>query len=112
MQDRQDPDQAPHVLRIGRQLQQRFGRRLHHQTIQRLLVAARKVPEFLGEREDHMVIRHRQQFPLALLEPGLGVAGMTLGATAVATGVIRIVLPPAFVALVQMTARRSSRARR
>src|SRR4030043_21448 len=78
-----------------------MGRRLHEERIE---LEARKVSELLGEREDHMVIRHRQQFRLPLLQPGLGVAGMALGATAVTTGVIGVMLTTAFVAFVQMAA--------
>jgi hypothetical protein len=61
-------------MRVGRQLQERVRRRLHEESIGLLLVEARKVSDLLGEREDHMVVRHRQQLRLSLLQPGLGVA--------------------------------------
>ena len=51
----------------------------------------------MRQREDHMIIRYRQEFLLPPLEPCLGVALVAFRATAVTTGVIRILLPAAVI---------------
>ena len=56
----------------------------------------------MRQRKDHMIIRYRQEFLLSRLEPCLDVALMAFRATAVTTGVIRILLPTAVIALEYM----------
>ena len=41
-----------------------------------------------GQSEHHMVIRDRQQFGLACIQPTLGRRGLAFGTMAVATGVV------------------------
>ena len=56
----------------------------------------------MRQRKDHMIIRYRQEFSLPLLEPRLGVALVAFWATAIATGVIRILSQTTAIALKYM----------
>jgi hypothetical protein len=102
MQNSHNPHQAADIPGIGGKLGDRVGRGFNEQAIDFFLMQARKLPQLLRQREDHMIIRYRQEFLLPPLEPGLGVGFMAFGATAVTTGMIGIMLPTALVAFKYM----------
>jgi len=93
MQNRHHANPAADVTGIGRQLDDRISGRFDEQTVEVLLMQARKSPEFMRQRKDHMIIRYRQEFLLPPLEPCLDVALVAFRTTAVTTGVIRILQP-------------------
>jgi hypothetical protein len=72
------------------------------QAIDFFLMPARKCPQLMRQRKDHMIIRYRQEFLLSRLEPCLDVALMAFRATAVTTGVIRILLSATVIAFEYM----------
>ncbi len=54
------------------------------------LMQARKPPELMRQRNDHMIIRYRQEFLLSALEPCFSIILVAFRTTAVTAGVIRI----------------------
>jgi len=88
VQHPEDPDQPTGIMRSGRERDERLGRGAQQDVLQVLLLPPDDLPQLLGHREDHVNVGHRQEFPLALCQPGCGVAAMTRGATAVAAGVV------------------------
>ena len=63
------------VLRIGGDGQQRLGGDVEQQAVDHGLVLVRDVGDRRRQREDHVVVLHRQQIGLARLEPALRGAG-------------------------------------
>ena len=90
VQPTEDPDQPTDLRRIGRERDERLGRGAKPDVIQVLLMSPDDLPQLLGHGEDHVKVGRRQEFPLALCQPGFGVEVMTLGATAVAAGVVDV----------------------
>ena len=76
------------------------------QTVDFLLMQARKCPQLMRQRKDHMIIRYRQEFLLPRLEPCVGVAFVALRTTAITAGVIRILQPTTVVAFEYMASHR------
>ena len=95
MQNRHHAHSTTYVTGIGSQLDDRISGSFDEQAVEVLLMQARKSPEFMRQRKDHMIIRYRQEFLLPSLEPCLDVALVTFRATAVTTGVIGILQPTA-----------------
>jgi len=85
------------VTGIRSQLDDRISGGFDEQTVEVLLMQARKSPELMRQRQDQMIIRYRQEFLLPPLEPCLDVALVAFRATAVTTGVIRILQPAAVI---------------
>ena len=71
-----------------RWLQQRLGGHVEQQAVERGLVLVRDVGDRRRQREDHVVVLHRQQIGLARIEPALGRAALALRAVPVAAGVV------------------------
>jgi hypothetical protein len=88
MQYGQDADPAADIARIGGQVHQRLGRRLHQDAVESFLVTAHQSSQLFGQGEDGVGVGHRQQFTLALLQPPSGIGGVAFGATAMAAGMI------------------------
>jgi hypothetical protein len=88
MQNRHHANATADVMGIGCQLDDRTGGAFDEQAIDFLLMQARKCPQLMRQRKDHMIIRYRQEFLFSRLEPCLGVALVALRTTAVTTGVI------------------------
>ena len=91
VQHPEDPDQPPAIMRIGRERDERWGRGAQPDVIQGLVMPPDDRPPRLGHGADPVQVGHRQEFPLALCQPGVGVEVMTRGAPAVAAGVVDIV---------------------
>jgi hypothetical protein len=102
MQKSHYANSTTNVTGIGSQLKDRMGCAFHEQAIDVLLMPAHKGPKLMRQRKYHMIIRYRQEFLLPPLEPCLDVAFMTFRATAVTTGVVRILLSTAVIALEYM----------
>ena len=94
------------VMGIGCQLDDGMCRCFDQQAIDFLLMQARKCPQLMRQRKDHMIIRYRQEFRLPRLEPCLGVALVAFRATAITTGVIRILQPTTVIAFEYMASHR------
>ena len=90
---------AADVTGIGSQLDDRMAGGFDEQAIDFFLMQARKSPKLMRQRKDHVIIRYRQEFLMPPLEPCPNVALVAFRATAVATGVIRILLPAAAITL-------------
>jgi len=110
MQNRHHTHQTTDVMGIGSQLEDRISGAFNEQAIDFLLMPARKCPQLMRQRKDHMIIQYRQEFLLSRLEPCLGVALVAFWTTAVTTGVIRILPPAAVIAFKYMAAHGGSTA--
>ena len=102
MQNRHHANSTADVTGIGSQLDDRISGGFDEQTVEVLLMQARKSPELMRQRKDHMIIRYRQEFLLPPLEPCLDVALVAFRATAVTTGVIGILQPTAVITFKNM----------
>jgi len=102
MQNRHHTHSTADVTGIGRQLDDRISGGFDEEAIDVLLMQARKSPELMRQRKDHMIIRYRQEFLLPPLEPCLSVALVAFRTTAVTTGVIRILQPAAVITFKNM----------
>jgi hypothetical protein len=67
---------------------------------------ARKCPQLMRQRKDHMIIRYRQEFLFSRPEPCLGFVLVAFGTTAVTTGVIRILQPTTVITFEYMASQR------
>ena len=106
MQNRHHAHSTTDVMGIGRQLDDRIGGGFDEQTVDILLMQARKSPELMRQRKDHMIIRYRQEFFFPRLEPCFGLVLVALRTTAVTTGVIRILQPATVIAFEYMASQR------
>ncbi len=97
MQNRHHTHLTTDVTGIGSQLDDRMGCGFDELTVEVLLMQARKSPELMRQRKDHMIIWYRQEFLLPPLEPCLSVALVAFRTTAVTAGVIRILQPAAVI---------------
>ena len=91
VQDTQDPDQAPHVMWVRGERDERWRRGSEQDVVQVFLVGAYKRPQLLGQGQDDMNVGNRQEILTPFCQPGFGVEVMTRGATAVAAGVVDVV---------------------
>jgi hypothetical protein len=82
------PDARPEVLWAGGDRGQRFGRRLEQDVVDDGLLLVGDVADRRRQREDHVIVRHRQQLGLALGEPLLRCRPLALRAVPVAAGVV------------------------
>ena len=97
MQNRHHTHFTADVTGIGRQLDDRISGGFYEKAVEVFLIQAHKSTELMRQREDHMIIRYRQEFLLPLLEPCLSVALVAFRTIAVTTGVIRILQPAAVI---------------
>jgi hypothetical protein len=104
VQDTQDPDQAPYIMGVRGERDERLCRGSEQDVVQVSLVGARKRPQLLGQGQDDMKVGGRQEFLPPLCQPSFGVQAMTLGATAVAAGVVDVVFLTPVIARPQVPA--------
>ena len=83
-----EADAGAKVLRVGGDGDERLGRGLEQEVVDDRLVLVGDVGDRRRQREDDVIVRHRQQLGLALGEPFLGRRALALGAVAVAAGVV------------------------
>jgi hypothetical protein len=98
VQHQRGADARAQVLGVGCDPEQRLGGDVEQQPVQRGLVLVRDVGDRRRQREDHVVVLHRQQIGLARIQPPLGRAALALRAVPVAARVVRDLLDPAAVA--------------
>jgi hypothetical protein len=91
---------------IGCEFDDRAGCGFDQQAIDLFLMQARKCPQLMRQRKDHMIIRYRQEFLFPGPEPCFGFVLVALRTTAVATGVIRILQSAAVIAFEYMAPQR------
>tara|TARA_R110002012_G_scaffold276445_1_gene463376 strand:+ start:1722 stop:1979 length:258 start_codon:yes stop_codon:yes gene_type:complete len=84
MQHRCHADLSAKVLWIGSDSQERLGRCLEQQAIDRLLVLIADVDDLSWQREDHMEVLDRQQVVDARLYSVLRRSALTLRAVTIA----------------------------
>jgi hypothetical protein len=94
VQHQRGADARAQVLGIGRDPLQRLGGDVEQQAVQRRLVLVRDVGDRRRQREDHVVILHRQQIGLARIQPALGCAALALRAVPVAARVVGDLIGP------------------
>ena len=104
VEDGQEADLRPEVLRVGGDLPQGLGDGAEEQAVDRPRVLQRDRSQRRREREDHVEVVDGQQFGSPVLHPFRGGAGLTLGAVAIAARVIRDPPMPAPVACLDMPA--------
>jgi hypothetical protein len=88
VQDTEDPDEPPDVLRVGGAREARVGGGAEHEVVQVLLLAADALPQCWGQGQDPVNRGDREQFPAPVCQPGFGVEAMPCGAATVAAGVV------------------------
>lgn len=76
------------MVGIGSDGQQRLGRRLEQQTIDRRLVLVSNIDDLRRQGEDHVEVFDGQQVPHPRLYPALRRSALTLWTMPLATGVI------------------------
>ncbi len=102
MQDCHHAHLTTDVMGISGQLDDRISGGFDEQIVEVFLIQAHKPTELMRQREDHMIIRYRQEFLLSPLEPCLGVALVAFRTTAVTAGVIRIPQSAAVITFIYM----------
>lgn len=99
----QDANVTADITHIGTQGLQRFGGGLEQGGVKRLLLPADNPPQFFRQGENNMVIGNRQQLCLTFVQPTLPVSGVAGRTTAIAAGMVGIVLMPAVITLRQVS---------
>jgi hypothetical protein len=102
VEDAQDANQAAHIVRIHGECAERLGRSAPQPVVQVLWVAADKVVECLGQRQDHRQGGHGEACLPPLCQPPLGVLVVARGTTPMAAGMIGIMRLPAVITRPQM----------
>ena len=87
-------------------VQQDLGGDVEQQPVDHGLVLVGDVGDRRRQREDHVVVLHRQQVGLACLEPALGGAGLALRAVPVAARVVGDLVGAAALAAQDVSAQR------
>ena len=104
VEHRQDAERAADVVRVGGERLQTLGGGRHERGEADALVRADDLAEGGGEREDDMEVGDGEQLGLAGHEPVGGRGAVALGATAVAAGVVDVVLVATGVTAVDLAA--------
>lgn len=102
-----DSDQArsgAEELRIGSELEQRRGSRLHEDRVDRVRMSESDRAELRRQREGQQVVGHRQQAVSLCGQPSAGVFSLALGTVPVTTGVEAVSLGVAVVTNLDVTA--------
>jgi hypothetical protein len=84
VQDHGDADLGAKMFGIGGDAQQRLRRRLEQGVIDDRLVGVGDVGDLRRQREDDVIIRHRQQLGPPRLQPVVRCCGLTFGAMPIA----------------------------
>ena len=95
VQHQRRADAGPQVLGIGSDGEQGFGGNVEQQTVDHGLVLIGDGGDRRRQREDYVVVLHRQQIGLSRLEPALCRTGLALRAMAIAAGVVGDLVGPA-----------------
>ena len=106
VEDGQEADLGPEVLGVGGDLLQGLGGGPEQQAVDHARVLQGDRAERRGQGEDEVEVLDGQEFRLAGLHPVGGGGGLTLGAVAVAAGVVGDLPVPAPVALLDVPAQR------
>ena len=88
VQDGRDGDLRTQMLRVGRDRDRGFGRRLEQQIVDHALVLVGDIGDRGRQRVDDMKVRHREQLGLALGEPLTCRRALALGAVPVAATIV------------------------
>ena len=83
-----EPDLGTEMTGIGGDGTKGRGSTAKQDVVNDALVLQGNCGDWLGDGEDDMEVRHRQQVGLARFQPGSACQGLTLGAVAVAAGVV------------------------
>ena len=86
VQHQRRADACTQVLAVRGDPQQSLSGHVEQQRVDHRLVLVRNVGDLRRQREDHVVVVHRQQIGLARFEPPLGRTALTLRAMPVAAG--------------------------
>ncbi len=100
----EEADLRSQMLRIARDAEQRFGSGAEENAVEHRGVIKRDAGNLFGNGEDHVEVFHWQQFGLAAFQPFCPFRVLTLGAMAVAAGVIRDAREVALAAAFDMAA--------
>ena len=106
VQHQRGADARAQLLRIGGDGLQHLSGHVEQQAVDVGLVLIRQVSDGRGQREDHMVILHRQQIGLAGIEPALGRRALALGAVPIAARVVGHLVSATTLAAQDMAAQR------
>ena len=108
VEDGQEADLGPEVLRVGGDLLQGLGGGFEQEAVDLPRVLQRDRAERRRERKDDVMILDRQQFRLPGLHPLRGGGGLALGAVAVAARVVGDLLMAAVIAFLDVSAQGGS----
>ena len=106
VQHGQEADPRPEVLWVGGHLQQRPGDGLEQQAVHHPLVAQSQGIEGVGQGEDDVEVRHRQQVGGLFVQPGGAGRCLAFGTVPIAAGVVCRALVAALIAGLHMPAQR------
>jgi hypothetical protein len=104
VEDAENADESPDIMGVGGELDERVGRGAEHHVVQVFLGAADTLPQVLGPGQDDMNGGAWEEFLPPPCQPHLGVLVVALGATAMAAGVVDLVLLTAVLTRPQMPA--------
>ena len=105
VQDREAAEASADIAGIAGELLQRGGGRAHEQAVDFFLMRKRKRTKRLRQREGNQIVPARQQTGALLFDPALGLFPVTLGAAAIAAGMIDVDLAPAVITLIDMASK-------
>src|ERR1700722_17958843 len=89
VQNAHETNVSTQMLRIGRDLQQRFRAGAKQKIIQNPFVGQRQSGELMRQCEDNMNVRNSEQLFLTSRQPFIPSVGLTLAAMAISTRTIR-----------------------
>jgi hypothetical protein len=92
VQHTQNPDQTADIVWVRGKLDERLGHGADQDVVEVLLMTTDNLPSLVGHGEDDMKVGDRQEFLTSFCQPGFGVLVVAFGASAVAAGVVGIVL--------------------
>jgi hypothetical protein len=104
VEDAEHADEPPDIMGVCGKGDERMGRGAEQHVVQVFLVAADEFPQFLGQGQNDMKVGDWEEFLPPLCQPHLGVMLVALGATAVAAGMVGIVLLTAVITRQQLSA--------
>jgi hypothetical protein len=104
VEDAENADEPPDIMWGCGERDERWGRGAEQNVVPVLLVAADKLPQFLGQGQDDMKGGDWEEFLPPRCQPHLGVMMVALGTTPGAAGVVGIVRLTAVITRPQMSA--------
>jgi hypothetical protein len=88
----QDPDQPADIMGVRRELDERADCRSPQEIVEVLLLTTDDLSALMRHRADHVHVGDREELLTPVFQPGVGLQVMPRGATAMAAGVVDIMV--------------------